>query len=79
MGQLGIADVHSQFIQPGPDVLQAVAGRQQIADVRPCLADLAGLGARFFPQSCAEAIQIEVLAQVDIHRLYIVRPQKAAP
>ena len=54
--QAAIANLQSNFVKPRPDVFQAVAGRQQIADVRPCLANLACLGARFFPQSFAEPV-----------------------
>jgi len=56
VGQASISDFQSNFVQPHPDVLQTVAGGQQISDVRPCLTDLARLGARLFSQARAEAV-----------------------
>ena len=53
VGQASISDFQPNFVQPYPDVFQTVAGGQQIPDIRPCLPDLARLGARLFPHACA--------------------------
>ena len=64
VGQARISDIQPNFIQPRPNVLETMAGAQQVLDFRPYLADLSDLGPRFFPQSLAEATDVEVPSSV---------------
>jgi hypothetical protein len=64
VGQARISDIQPNFIQPRPNVLETMAGAQQVLDFRPYLADLSDLGSRFFPHSLAEATDVEVPSNV---------------
>jgi hypothetical protein len=54
VGQSGISDIEPNLVQPRPDVFQAVAGRQQVFDFRPCLADLPYFGAWLLRHTVAQ-------------------------
>ena len=80
MGQASISDVEPNFIEPRPNVLQAVAGASQVFDFRPYLADLPDFGAWFFVHSLAEAVDIEMPSSVAHHQWpYHVSRQKTGP
>ena len=64
VGQTSIAHLQPNFIQPTPNVLQAVPCAEKVLNFRPHLADLPDLCARFFPRSLAETVDVELSGSV---------------